>query len=73
MSPRFNAQTKRLADLASTHRLPTMYEFRGFAAAGGIMSYGADISDIYRRAATPKRREKASAVENIPAMPYICL
>src|SRR6266478_2996524 len=45
-------QTKRLADLASQHRLPTMYEFRRFAAAGGLMSYGADISDIYRRAAT---------------------
>ena len=52
MSPTFNAQTRRLADLASTHRLPTMYEFRGFAAAGGLMSYGADISNIYRRAAT---------------------
>ena len=51
-SPTFNAQTKRLADLANTHRLPTMYEFRGFAAAGGLMSYGADFSDIYRRAAT---------------------
>jgi len=52
MSPTFNAQTKRLADLASTHRLPTMYEFRAFAAAGGLMSYGADFSDVYRRAAT---------------------
>jgi putative tryptophan/tyrosine transport system substrate-binding protein len=51
-SPMFNAQTKRLADLANTHRLPTMYEFRGFAAAGGLMSYGADFNDIYRRAAT---------------------
>jgi putative tryptophan/tyrosine transport system substrate-binding protein len=50
-SPMFNAQTKRLADLASTHRLPTVYEFSGFAAAGGLMSYGADFSDIYRRAA----------------------
>ena len=29
-----------------------MYEFRGFAAAGGLMSYGAEISDIYRHAAT---------------------
>jgi len=52
MSPTFNNQPKRLADLASQHQLPTMYEFRGFAAAGGLMSYGADISDIYRRAAT---------------------
>jgi ABC-type uncharacterized transport system substrate-binding protein len=52
MSPTFNAQPKRLADLASTHRLPTMYEFRSFAAAGGLMSYGAEISDIFRRAAT---------------------
>jgi putative ABC transport system substrate-binding protein len=52
MSPTFNAQTKRLADLASTHRLPTLYEFRAFTVAGGLMSYGADISDIYRRAAT---------------------
>ena len=51
-SPTFNAQTKRLADLANTYRLPTVYEFRAFAAAGGLMSYGADFSDIYRRAAT---------------------
>ena len=51
-SPTFNGQTKRLADLAINHRLPTMYEFRAFAAAGGFMSYGADFSDIYRRAAT---------------------
>jgi ABC-type uncharacterized transport system substrate-binding protein len=51
-SPMFNAQTKRLADLANTHRLPTMYEFRRFAADGGFMSYGADFNDVYRRAAT---------------------
>jgi putative tryptophan/tyrosine transport system substrate-binding protein len=50
-SPTFNAQTKRLADLANTHRLPTIYEFRAFAAAGGLVSYGADFNDIYRRAA----------------------
>lgn len=50
-SPMFNAQTKRLADLANTHRLPTMYEFRAFAVAGGLISYGADFNDVYRRAA----------------------
>jgi putative tryptophan/tyrosine transport system substrate-binding protein len=51
-SPTFNAQTKRLAELANSHRLPTMYENRSFAAAGGLMSHGADFGDIYRRAAT---------------------
>jgi putative ABC transport system substrate-binding protein len=51
MSPAFNAQTKTLADLANKHKLPTVYEFRGFAAAGGLMSYGADFGDVYRRAA----------------------
>lgn len=50
-SPTFNAQTKRLADLTNTHRLPTIYEFRAFAVAGGLVSYGADFSDVYRRAA----------------------
>ncbi len=52
MSPTFNAQTQQIANLASKHRLPTIYEWRGFAAAGGLMSYGADFNDIYRRAAT---------------------
>jgi putative ABC transport system substrate-binding protein len=51
MSPTFNAQTKRIADLAGKHRLPTIYEWRAFTAAGGLMSYGADFNDIYRRAA----------------------
>ena len=51
-APTFNAQTKRLAELANTHRLPTVYEFRSFPAAGGLMSFGADFNDIYRRAAT---------------------
>jgi len=51
-SPMFNAQAKRLADLANTHRLPTMYEFRAFAVNGGLISYGADFNDVYRRAAT---------------------
>jgi putative ABC transport system substrate-binding protein len=52
MSPTFNSQTKRLADLASKHRLPTIYEWRFFPTAGGLISYGAEPGDIYRRAAT---------------------
>jgi putative ABC transport system substrate-binding protein len=51
MSPTFNAQTKRLADLVSKHRLPAVYETKNFAAAGGLISYGANISDIWRRSA----------------------
>jgi putative ABC transport system substrate-binding protein len=43
---------KRLAQLALDYRLPTMYGFREFVDRGGLLSYGASISDGYRRAAT---------------------
>jgi putative tryptophan/tyrosine transport system substrate-binding protein len=42
----------RLADLAATSRLPAMYSWKFFVEAGGLMSYGPSILDIYRRAAT---------------------
>jgi putative ABC transport system substrate-binding protein len=51
MSPTFNAQTNLLANVAKKHRLPTMYEWRLFPTAGGLISYGAEPGDIYRRAA----------------------
>jgi len=38
--------------LAAEHRLPAMYPYRYFAAGGGLMSYGIDLNDLYRRAAT---------------------
>ena len=37
--------------LAARHRLPAMYPFRYFAASGGLMSYGTDLRDVFRRAA----------------------
>jgi putative ABC transport system substrate-binding protein len=37
--------------LASRHKLPAVYYERSFAAAGGLLSYGADFVDQYRRAA----------------------
>jgi putative ABC transport system substrate-binding protein len=37
--------------LATRHRLPAVYPFRFFIASGGLMSYGPDIEDIYRRSA----------------------
>jgi putative tryptophan/tyrosine transport system substrate-binding protein len=42
----------RLVDLAAKHRLPTMYVAREYVEAGGLMSYGADTADWFRRAAT---------------------
>ncbi len=42
----------RLADLAAQHRLPAMYSFREHVEAGGLMSYGASLPHIFRRAAT---------------------
>ena len=38
--------------LAARHRLPAIYPFRYFAASGGLMSYGSDLTDVYRRAAS---------------------
>ena len=38
--------------LAAQHRLPAVYPYRHFAASGGLMSYGSDLADVYRRAAS---------------------
>ena len=47
----FNTHRARLADLSSRHRLPTMYGQDDYAKAGGLMAYGANFTDQYRRAA----------------------
>jgi putative ABC transport system substrate-binding protein len=46
----FNTQTKQLAALALQHRVPTIFQYREFASAGGLMSYGGDNRDAYRLA-----------------------
>ena len=38
--------------LAARYRLPAVYPFRYFAASGGLFSYGSDVADLFRRAAT---------------------
>jgi putative ABC transport system substrate-binding protein len=38
--------------LSARHRLPAVYPFRFFVAAGGLMSYGTDHVDMYRQAAS---------------------
>jgi putative ABC transport system substrate-binding protein len=48
----FDNERRRLAGLAAKHRLPTVYSFPHYVEAGGLMSYGPDIADSFRRAAT---------------------
>jgi putative ABC transport system substrate-binding protein len=50
-NPLFNANQKRITDLAIKHRLPTIYVQREFVEVGGLMSYGSDYA-VLRRAAT---------------------
>src|SRR2546422_915456 len=46
------ANEKRIVGFASKSRLPSVYSRREDVDAGGLMYYGADLADIYRRAAT---------------------
>jgi putative tryptophan/tyrosine transport system substrate-binding protein len=48
--PFFTDQREALVTLAAQHALPAIYEWREFAAAGGLVSYGTIISDAYRQA-----------------------
>ncbi len=48
----FSSERRRLVDLAAKHRLPAVYSFREFVDAGGLMSYGPNLADLLRRAAT---------------------
>ena len=45
------SQRNRIVDLASSSRLPAVYFFQGFPEAGGLMSYGPNDADLFRRAA----------------------
>jgi putative ABC transport system substrate-binding protein len=46
-----NANEKRVANFALKNRLPSMYGYRAGIDAGGLMYYGADLTDSYRRVA----------------------
>jgi ABC-type uncharacterized transport system substrate-binding protein len=51
-STMFIIERRRLVDLAAKNRLPALYSAREFVDAGGLMAYGANFADSYRRAAT---------------------
>jgi putative ABC transport system substrate-binding protein len=46
-----NLNRMRILDFAAAHRVPAMYEFGSLVREGGLMSYGADLGDSFRRAA----------------------
>ncbi|TMH53998.1 MAG: ABC transporter substrate-binding protein [Betaproteobacteria bacterium] len=48
----FVSERRRLVDLAAAKRLPAVYSARELVDAGGLMSYGANLADLNRRAAT---------------------
>jgi ABC-type uncharacterized transport system substrate-binding protein len=50
-APRIRPNQKRIVDFALKSRLPSMYESREYVDEGGLMSYGADLVDSYRRVA----------------------
>jgi putative ABC transport system substrate-binding protein len=46
--PFFNSRSQQLVALASRHAMPTMYPFREYAVAGGLISYGNSFADAHR-------------------------
>ena len=48
--PFFNSQRNKIIALAAQHAIPAIYEQREHALAGGLMSYGTDLSEGYRQA-----------------------
>ena len=45
----FLTQRDRLVELAAKHAIPTIYAYREFVTAGGLMSYGGNLRDMYRQ------------------------
>jgi putative tryptophan/tyrosine transport system substrate-binding protein len=49
---RFFGERKRIVELAEKYRLPAIYPQKEYVDEGGLMSYGADFDDLFRKAAT---------------------
>ena len=50
-SPLALVNREMIVKLAAQHRLPTVYPFRYFVSSGGLMSYGANTVEVFRRSA----------------------
>lgn len=67
--PFFNTRTGKFVALAARHMIPTMYPFREYPAAGGLMSYGVDLGDMYRQVGIYAGRIlKGTTAADLPVM-----
>ena len=51
VNPMFSVERQRIIERAAKQALPTIYEWKSYVRTGGLISYGADVQDVYRRAA----------------------
>ena len=66
-NPVFNVHRARVISIVASLRLPAIYGFRDFVRSGGLMSYGPDLLDLYRRSATyVDKILKGEKVGNLP-------
>jgi putative tryptophan/tyrosine transport system substrate-binding protein len=66
-SPHFTPLRSQIAELAISYRLPTMFIFKTYVEAGGLLSYGADLIAMHRQAATQMAKIlKGTTVGDIP-------
>jgi putative ABC transport system substrate-binding protein len=47
--PYFDTRREQIVGFAARHRLPAIYQFREYAVAGGLLSYGVSVTDAYRQ------------------------
>jgi putative ABC transport system substrate-binding protein len=67
--PFFDTRSDQLIALAAQRRVPVMYQFRQYPAAGGLMSYGPDLLDAYRQAGIYVGRVlKGAKLDELPVL-----
>ena len=72
-SPFFGSEQDRLIALASRHAVLAIYQFRDFPAAGGLISYGASLTDAWRQGGAYAGRILKAQLDQRTALPDQCL